>query len=73
MADDKEKVPTEATTSSPPKTGGRKYVYLGKVPTNTNAVLQLDTVRIKPWSMTDDEIDKLLARRPDLARLWKKS
>jgi len=28
-------------------------------------------MKIKPWAMTDAEVEKLISKRPDLARLWK--
>ena len=55
----------------PPAPKGRKYTYLGKPVSNPKVVMHADNIKIKPWSMTDDQIDKLLSHRPDLARLWK--
>lgn len=54
----------------PPQT--RKYEYLGKARKNPNMIVLIDGYRFKPWSMTDSEIDKLLAKAPQLSRLWKK-
>ena len=50
---------------------GRKYTYLGKRYLDPKVVNDYNGVRIRPWDMTDEDIDKLLATRPDLKRLWR--
>lgn len=50
----------------------RKYLYKGKVHKNPKVFLLAGNRKIRPWSMTDDEIDKLLITAPQLAKLWER-
>ena len=52
------------------KAAGRKYTYKGKKQINPAVFNQYGSVKIKPWSMTDAEIDACIKKHPDLARLW---
>jgi hypothetical protein len=53
-------------------TKGRKYIWTGIKPRNPALYNQYGSVKIKPWAMSDEEIDALLKRHPELGRLWKK-
>lgn len=51
----------------------RKYLWHGMQPTDPRIYNDYGGVKIRPWSMTDDEIDKLLLTHPHLRRLWQLS
>lgn len=71
MADEDKKV--EAAKAPAEKTPARKYIWNGIRPKNPALFNDYGGgAKIKPWSMTDAEIDALLATRPDLGRLWEK-
>jgi hypothetical protein len=64
---------TPATPVTPtPKAGERKYSWSGIQPKNPDIYNLYGNVKLKPWSMTDAEIDKCIELHPDLARLWEK-
>ncbi len=76
MAGDDDKNPAageKPVAPTPPAKAARKYTWTGKTPRNPAIANIYGSVRIKPWAMTDAEIDTLLLSRPDLARLWTKS
>lgn len=50
----------------------RRYKWNGITPKDPKIFNQYGTAKIRPWSMTDDEIDALIKRHPDLVRLWEK-
>lgn len=66
-SDLKEKAPKKQETQA------RKYVWQGIRPKNPKIFNQYGSVKIQPWNMTDDEIDALIKKHPELARLWKKA
>ena len=70
MADDKitPAAGDKPAVGSGPK--GRKYTFKGIAPRNPKVSNIYGNVKIKPWAMTDEEIDALLKRVPELARLW---
>lgn len=73
MAGDDDKNPAAGEKPVVPAAGAkasRKYTWPGKTPRNPAIANIYGSVRIKPWAMTDAEIDTLLLSRPDLARLW---
>jgi len=47
-----------------------RYRYLGHIPSNRSAYVIIDNLKLQPWSMTDDQVDKLLQLRPDLRHRW---
>jgi hypothetical protein len=68
MSDEKDKGTPPVV---PPAPKGRKYTYLGKAYANPKVKLTIGSITLRPWAMTDEEIDKLLTKQPQLARLWK--
>lgn len=61
---------TDAQVYKVPLPADRKYTWHGITPRNPATYNQYGNVRIRPWAMTDDEIDACIRQYPDLARLW---
>lgn len=60
----------DAEGSATSDTSAPKYRYLGHIPSNRSAYVIIDNLKLQPWSMTDDQVDKLLQLRPDLRHRW---
>jgi hypothetical protein len=75
LQSDQQQSESDANQNAPKKKvpPGRKYSWGGIVPKNPKIINQYGNVKIRPWSMTDDEIDAVIKKHPELARLWKKN
>jgi len=57
-----------------PKNKRRRYRYKGKALKGDTTYNRYEVgPKIRPWAMTDDEIDKCIEKYPALARLWDKT
>lgn len=56
---------------TPAKSGTRRFTYDGKVPANKKKVLLVGHEQIKPWEMTDEQIEAFIKRHPGQADIWK--
>ena len=76
MAEEKQKVEKEIVAKAEEKPKAR-YKYEGVKPKDEKIFNLYGThgaanIKLRPWAMTDEEIDAVIARYPHLARLWKK-
>lgn len=76
MEIDDETLPGDHTPITPIDQGeeappARRHLWEGIRPKNPAVYNLYGALKLRPWAMTDDEIDALLRTRPDLGYLWK--
>lgn len=60
----------KAGSATPKPPAQPRYKYNGREMKNPRVYNRYGSLKLRPWAMTDEEIDAVLIKRPDLKHLW---